>query len=120
MNFIITQLDIDGGKARNPAACPLARCIRRSFDCTHVRVFPEWVQVDVPGKPITDKNGRTTTPAGTELTLPTTDLMRLWMADYDAGRPVKPMSFPLEMTNPVKEPSERTLERRAKLAQGVS
>ena len=45
MNIIVTQDDIDRGRASSPAACPVSLAVQRATGADTVRCFPSWIEV---------------------------------------------------------------------------
>ena len=75
----ITQQDIDTGKRRNSANCAIALALKREFayDMNVLGLVGDLIQIG--------KDGYQAMP----------EVIR-WVADFDRGRPVKPITLELE------------------------
>jgi hypothetical protein len=79
----VTQEDIDRGRRGSCGRCPVARAIRRDARLTNILVDPFYVVVGLA------------TPAFFTVHLPR--IARRFIEAFDAGRPVRPIAFPLRV-----------------------
>lgn len=82
MKIEVTQEDIERGVPLNSCFCPIAFASSRAFHCQHSLVSQDYFRVLGVGK-----NGRIMLPQ------PAID----FIAAFDAGKPVEPFSFEVEV-----------------------
>ena len=86
MKIKVTREDIEKGERRDPHSCPVGRAVSRA-GIIHCCVTESAVIVPDGG------------PSPTALLLP--DVVQSWILDFDAQKPVQPISFEVGLPVPV-------------------